>query len=410
MASDAIVVGGGVAGLVAARRLALGGARVVLLERADHLGGQVVPLPIAGIELDAAAESYATRGGAVAALAQELGLGADLVVPSRASAWLHRADGTAVPLPATGVLGIPGHPLAADVVRAIGRRGALRAWADRLLPARVGRDAASLDDLVRTRMGAGVAEGLVAPIVRGVHSKEPRDLPVDTASPRLRSELAARGSLAGAVRALHAQAPAGSQVGGLRGGMHRLVTALVQDAGRLGVDIRTGVDVGPMRPDGVVADGERIDGAVVRAFAEPARDQRRLTLVTLVVDAPALDAVPRGTGLLVAAGAPGVRARALTHLSAKWAWIAEALPDRHAVRLSYDGDPRDPVEQATKDAEALLGVRVGAVLDSAVRTWARGVRPYGDDVAEVGEGASGTGLAAVVAHAERIAAGLLETP
>ncbi|GAA1940425.1 protoporphyrinogen oxidase [Microbacterium aoyamense] len=407
MASDAIVVGGGVAGLVAARRLALGGRRVVLLERSDHLGGQVVALPIAGVDLDAAAESYATRGGAVAALAAELGLGDDLVTPTPAPAWLHRADGTAVPLPATGVLGIPGHPLAPDVVRAIGRPAALRAWADRLLPRRRGADAASLDDLVRARMGAGVADGLVAPIVRGVHSKEPRDLTVDTASPRLRAELAARGSLAGAVRALRAQAPAGSQVGGIRGGMHRLVTALARDAERLGVDIRTGVDIGRVTADAVEADGERLVGTVVRAFAEPADDQRRLTLVTLVLEAPALDAAPRGTGLLVAAGAPGIRARALTHLTAKWAWVAEALPGRHAVRLSYDGDPADPVGQATRDAATLLGVRIDSVLDSAVRTWDRGVRTPDDDIVSVGEGAAGTGLASVVAQAERTAAEVL---
>ncbi len=312
-----------------------------------------------------------------------------------------------MPLPAAGVLGIPGHPLAPDVVRTIGRAAAWRAALDRVLPRSVGRDAPSLGALVRARMGRGVVDGLVAPVVRGVHSREPDALPVDAASPRLRAELAAHGSLAAAVRSLRAQAPAGSQVGGIRGGMHRLVTALADDCERLGVEIRTGVVVDGIETRSVTADGRRLVGTVVRAFSEPAEDRRRLTLVTLVVEAPALDAAPRGTGLLVAADAPGVTARALTHLSAKWEWVAEALPGRHAMRLSYDGVPVDPAATGSTDAATLLGVRIERVDDSAVRTWERGVRPFTDGIVSIGEGAAGTGLASVVAQAERVAADLL---
>src|SRR4051794_33350681 len=110
MASDAIVVGGGVGGLVAARRLALEGLSVVLLERSPLLGGQVARQRIAGVDLDAAAESFATRGEAVAGLLEELGLAEEIVTPAPAPAWLYRSDGSAVPLPATGLLGIPGDP------------------------------------------------------------------------------------------------------------------------------------------------------------------------------------------------------------------------------------------------------------------------------------------------------------
>lgn len=407
MSSDAIVVGGGVAGLVVARRLALAGRAVTVIERSETFGGQVAPLRLAGIELDAAAESFATRGDIVAGLAAELGMQDDIVLPAPSPAWLHRSDGTAVPLPATGVLGIPGDPLATDVVRAIGRPAAWRAALDRFMPARAGRNAASLDDLVRARMGRGVADGLVAPVVRGVHSREPSALAVEAASPRLRAEMLARGSLAAAVRALRAQSPAGSQVAGIRGGMHRLVAALVADGERLGVEYRTGVDVEDLTPSGVVVEGRRLDGLVVRAHSEPAEDSRRLTLVTLVARAPGLDDAPRGTGLLVAAGAPGVRARALTHVSAKWTWVADALPGRHVVRLSYDGDPPEPVAQATADAAILLGAPMDEVTDAAIRTWDRGVRRPRGDLPTVGEGAAGTGLAAVVAQAERVASTIL---
>ena len=110
MASDpeVLVVGGGVGGLVTARRLALEGRRVTVLEQSSLLGGQVARQRVGRVNLDAAAETFATRDGTVARLLTELGLGADVVQPRSDPAWLHRADGTAVPLPATGLLGIPG--------------------------------------------------------------------------------------------------------------------------------------------------------------------------------------------------------------------------------------------------------------------------------------------------------------
>jgi oxygen-dependent protoporphyrinogen oxidase len=404
MASDAIVVGGGVGGLVAARRLALEGFAVRVLEDSERLGGQVARQRIADVELDAAAESFATRDGAVAALLRELDLAPDIVSPRPDPAWLHRADGSAVPLPATSVLGIPSDPLAADVVRAIGMAGAQRASLDASLPAAVGADAASLGELVRERMGGAVVEGLVAPVVRGVHSTEPDALLVERAHPRLRAELAERGSLAAAVRALRATAPAGSQVAGIRGGMFRLVDALEADLRRLGVAIELGTRAIDIQAGGVTVGGRRLAGLVIAAApAADAAPGRRVTLVTLVVEAPGLDAAPRGTGVLVAADAPGVRARALTHLSAKWDWIRDALPGRHALRLSYDGEPEDPIGAATADAGILLGVPIELIVDAAHHAWTRSAGVVDGSIPAVGESFAGTGLASVVAHADRTA-------
>jgi Protoporphyrinogen oxidase len=128
-----IVVGGGIAGLVAARDIARPGFVVTVLEAADAVGGSVAGHEVAGIRLDSGAESFATRGGAVAALISELGLDDEVARPNPAGAWLRLADRT-VPLPKAGLLGIPSSPLASDVVRAIGWGGALRAYLDRLMP------------------------------------------------------------------------------------------------------------------------------------------------------------------------------------------------------------------------------------------------------------------------------------
>lgn len=471
-----VVVGAGVAGLVVARDLAARGRRVVLLERSDRAGGCVTSAQVAGLTVDAGAEAFATRSPVVPDLLAELGLADDVVAPSSAGAWLQLPD-RAVPLPRVGMLGIPGSPWAADVRAAVGVLGALRASLDRVLPARWGLGAGgahgtqptqNLGRLVRVRQGRRVLDRLVTPVVAGVHATHPDDADLDVVLPGLRDRLARHGSLGAAVTAMRAAAPAGSAVAGLRGGMHRLVEALVADVAARGVELRTGVEVTSLTRDddgwrltlgatgrptttlvapqvvlavpGPVALGLLADlvprAVAVGTAADTASDARADTgveLMTLVLDAPALDAAPRGTGMLVAPGTPGVTAKALTHATAKWAWLAEAAGrGRHVVRLSYGGargtgalDEDAPLATALADASTLLGVRLDAdqVLGWTRTPWPAGlpqVRPgHRDRVAAVrdalealpglaacGAWLAGTGLVAVVADARALAARL----
>ncbi|WP_214466471.1 protoporphyrinogen/coproporphyrinogen oxidase [Microbacterium flavescens] len=397
--ADFSVVGGGVAGLVVARRLALAGADVVVFEASDRLGGTVARHEVAGIGLDAGAESFAVRGGVVADLLTELGLADDIVEPRPGPAWLQPAAGPAVPLPATALLGIPADPLADDVVRVVGFAAAREAAS---LDAAPLLDAvpSSLGALVRERYGDGLLDRIVAPVVHGVHSIHPDELPVARAHPGLPDALASAGSLGAAVARLRAAAPPGSAVAGIRGGVNRIVPALTGDVERSGGEVRLGTRID---------DPATLDGTVVIAapgLAAPAGVGRRIDLVTLVVEQRELDAAPRGSGLLVAAGAP-VGARALTHATAKWEWLREAAGGRHVLRLSYDATPADPVETATRDAEVLLGVELPVVVDAAVVTWVRPAAAEGSDLVVVGETVAGSGIAGIVAHAERTAAELL---
>jgi oxygen-dependent protoporphyrinogen oxidase len=403
-------------GLVLARRLALGGASVILLEASGVLGGTVARQTVGGIELDAGAESFATRGGTVAKLAQSLGLGDDIVEPNPEGAWLATARGTAYPLPANSLLGIPGSPLARDVVAIIGRRAGWRAVSEALIPSFYGARSKTLGELVRKRMGHTVLDELVRPIARGVHSADADDLPLDQAVPGLRNALTTEGSLARAVLGLRqTSARAGSAVAGIRGGVVRLVDALEHDLARFGVDVRLETTVTGLQRDQVLAGGASIAGTVVVAAPGLLGDNHdrghRVTLATLVVDQPLLDAAPRGTGVLVAEGAPGVTARALTHSTAKWAWLAERAAGRHVLRLSYDAVEGDLASSARRDAALLLGVPLpaSAVLDFASVEWYRPNRyaPTPHDLPLVGESIAGTGLASVVARSEALAGSLL---
>ena len=423
MTWDAVVVGGGVAGLVAARELAHEGLRTLVLEERDTVGGAVAGHTVAGLRLDAGAESYATRGGTVAALLGELGLTDRVRTPEPLGAWVHLPHGDG-PLPRTGLLGIPADPWAAR--RTLGLVGTARASLDLVLPATA---PTSLGDLVRRRMGARVLDRLVRPVVGGVHAADPDDLAVDAVAPGLPDALRReRGSLARAVRSLRASAPAGSAVQGVAGGMHVLVDALVADLEAHGGTVRTGATVASLNDERadrwVLATPSAIDllGLTV-GRPDPGA---QVTLVTLVLDAPALDAAPRGTGVLVARESTDVTAKALTHATAKWAWLAQAAgPGRHVVRLSYGRvgqDVRPDVDGALRDASVLLGTRLSSdqLVGHAVVRWTEALpRPsaaHAQVVADVraaveplagvavcGAWVAGNGLASVVPDARAAA-------
>ncbi len=466
---DSIVVGAGVAGLTVAHDLAGRGYRVLVLEAADRLGGVASGIEVAGLELDAGAESFATRGGAVAELAGELGLADQIVSPNPAGAWLQLGD-RAVPLPKATLLGIPSSPLARDVIAALGWSGALRAYADRLMPVlRIGKDDA-LGPLVRRRMGRKALDRLVAPLAGGVYSADVERLDVATVAPGLNNALTQAGSLSGAVAVVleeraaavargdaapsNAQRP-GSAVQGIRGGVHRLTAALADGARAHRAELRTGVRVASAAP---TATGWAVEtdaggfsaSSLVVALPEPQAlrvlgdlegfaplrgDAAGVTveLVTLVFPPGAIEGDPRGTGVLVAADAPGICAKAMTHSSAKWPWLREAAAGREVVRLSYGSgaaapatqglDDEDAAALALQDARAILGRDLPEPVASARVRWeqgqpttvvgARGRQRALRDAADahanlilVGAAVAGTGLAQVVPDARRAALGI----
>ena len=148
-AQTAVVVGGGISGLLAARTLARAGVRTTVLEASGVWGGCVGSHVVAGLTLDSGAESFATRSSAVADLAAELGLADSIVAPNPGGAWVQLPDGPRE-LPRTGVLGIPANPWDPEVRRSLGLAGSLRASFDKLLPASLGTTARG-----HQRLGAG---------------------------------------------------------------------------------------------------------------------------------------------------------------------------------------------------------------------------------------------------------------
>ncbi|HWT32153.1 MAG TPA: protoporphyrinogen oxidase [Microbacterium sp.] len=480
------IVGGGMAGLVAALECAKVGLAVTVFEAEDRVGGAVRSADVAGIRVDVGAESFATRGGTVRALVDELGLGDAVVTPAAGGAWLAGlapagSGSDAAPLPVGGVLGIPANPWDPAVVRIIGRRAAWRAYLDRLRPPlTIGIDR-SLGHLVRGRMGQVVLDRLVAPVTSGVYSARPDDIDVELAAPGLSAALTRTGSLSGAVAALRAgasketrgKAP-GSAVEGIEGGMSRLVDAVRARLESLQVDIRLSAPVAALERDGekwrVVpaapaaeptphAEPDRHAEPVEAPFdavlvTTPEAVARQLLaphvalpaaapsaapvveIVTLVVDAPELDAAPRGTGVLTVPGSH--TAKALTHSTAKWEWMRRTAGGAHVVRVSFGAQGEAPATEgldedaaarlALAEASALLGVELtelrgfhrarfvqsqpASVLGrTEYTTQARAAIRQVDGLGATGAWLSGTGLAQVVpdaaAEADRVRARLL---
>ena len=454
-AVDVVVIGGGVAGLAVAHDLARAGVRVVLLEAADELGGLLRRGRVAGIDIDLGAESFATRTDAVARLVADAGLPLDLVRPQPGGAALVLADPSGVggvtrgPLPRRTVLGIPADPLAADVVALIGAEAAARAARERDLPA---FDAAttpepSLFDLVAERLGAVVAERLVDTLCRSIYSRAARAARLSELHPGLWAAFCATGHLTDAAAQLAAEAPAGSAVGGIAGGMWQLPFALARAAQTHGAVLRTGVaaraitgepgafvietEGGPLdarrvvvatgsraaaalRPSAPGADGAAADAGVVR-------------LVAAAVDRPDLPDLPVGSGVIVDAAVPSA-AKALTQITAKWAWARAAAPaGRHLVRLSArDASPGASVPDLdtpaafAREVTLLTGVPIAAaeVVDVVVQEWrdaVPGAAPDDDVRADAARGihhtgaaVAGTGLASVLPHARALAARLAD--
>lgn len=237
---DALVIGGGIAGLSAAWQLTQDGLKPLLVEARGYLGGLIAPGYIGPAQVDLGAETFVPRGVETAQMVAALGL--EALAPSGDGARLflppNRANGESHwrlwRFLRDAYLGIPADPSADDVVAVLGAKAAQRAAQDRHLGSEVGQGAEgeTLAGFVAARMGQAVVDRLVRPIVAGIYTCDPADLATDTVTPGLRQATREHGCLADAVAFLLARsrkATGGRSVDKcVRGGMFQLTAALSQ--------------------------------------------------------------------------------------------------------------------------------------------------------------------------------------
>ena len=260
---DALVIGGGIAGLSATWQLTQDGLKPLLVEARGYLGGLIAPGYIGPVQVDLGAETFVPRGVETAQMVAALGL--EALAPSGDGARLflppNRANGESHwrlwRFLRDAYLGIPADPSADDVVAVLGAKAAQRAAQDRHLGSEVGQGAEgeTLAGFVAARMGQAVVDRLVRPIVAGIYTCDPADLATDTVTPGLRQATREHGCLADAVAFLLARsrkATGGRSVDKcVRGGMFQLTAALSQAITTAGGTVLTRVGAQQLiAPDG----------------------------------------------------------------------------------------------------------------------------------------------------------------
>lgn len=398
---SAIVVGAGVAGLVAARDLAAAGASVLLLEGSDRAGGKLRAGSVAGVRVDVGAEAMLHRRPEGIALAADLDL--PLVHPTRATSrvWTR---GALRPLPRT----VMGAPLDLDQLEESGilsPEGMARTRHQFIGGPPPGDDA-SVGELVGNRFGDEVVDRLVEPLLGGVYAGQARHISIRSAAPQL-AELLERHEFT--LPPPPADAP--PVFAGVEGGMWRLPAALEADlAGRPGVEIRYDAPVSAVRRTGSgfaasTPAGEEVADLLV--LATPAAPSARLladlaptaadelaqvgyasvALATLAyrADDPAVvEALDTGASGFLVPPVDGRRVKASTFSFAKWDWVRAAGSGLLVLRTSLGRFGEEPtlqvpddelVRASLADLAAATGLRAEPV-DAVVQRWGGGLPQY----------------------------------
>lgn len=371
------VVGGGISGSLAARRLAQGGARVHLFEASSRLGGHVRTVEFAGIAVDVGAEAVHLAAPGPRALLDELDLSGEATSAVPGSSWIWTPRGRRRlpagvgptgptrlrPVLESGVMTVPGLLRAGLEPGAAKARGALD-----LAP---GHDM-SVGAFTTMRFGREVTERFVDPLLGGLHSGDVDRLSLRACAPSLVPAATSARSLVLKRRPAPSATPRiAPTFTSFPGGLSTLVERLTAD-----IDLERHLDTAVQRieprdgggyrlttPDGTHLDVDAVVLAVpapvatgllepVVAEAAAQLGQIRLASTATVVlgfdpadvaGSPAL----AGTGLLVPSRARSLL-KAATHLSTKW----PHLHDRgtYVLRMSAGRAGTDVVDGLDDDA------------------------------------------------------------
>ncbi|MEI5007723.1 protoporphyrinogen oxidase [Streptomyces sp. PmtA] len=403
-----VVIGGGIAGLAAAHRLAVSGVRVTLLEATDHLGGKLRAGEIAGAPVDLGAESMLARRPEAVALARAVGLGDRLQAPATTTASVWTRDALR-PMPQGHVMGVPGNPealsglLSAEGIARIGRERELP-------PAELGDDVA-VGGFVAERLGREVVDRLVEPLLGGVYAGDAYRISMRAAVPALfDAARAAGGNLLAGVREVQRRAAERQETGpvfmGIDGGIGTLPPAVAAAVRAAGGEVLTGTPVlgltrgtdgwrirtgeRELTADGIVLATPAWSASALLADAAPAAsaelagvEYASMALVTLAFRSADTDALPAGSGFLVPP-VDGRTIKASTFSARKWAWVADGAPGLFLLRTSVgrygeeeqlDREDDDLVAVSLKDLAEATGLSARPVATEVTR-WIGGLPQY----------------------------------
>lgn len=185
---DAVVVGGGIAGLACAERLHRDGASVRLLEASPDVGGKLTSVEApGGFRLEAGPHEVRSGDPAMFRQFEELGIEGDRVRAREAVKKRYVVTGGRP-------VAIPGSPLGAVGTDLLSLRGKLRMLAEPLVRGGEGEDE-SVAAFFRRRLGREVAEGPLDAFVSGVYAGDADEISMRAAFPSVLEGERTHGSL-----------------------------------------------------------------------------------------------------------------------------------------------------------------------------------------------------------------------
>ncbi|HEY4177628.1 MAG TPA: protoporphyrinogen oxidase [Kofleriaceae bacterium] len=400
------VIGGGLAGLTAARALVAAGFDAHVREASDHIGGVIGTNRVDGFLRETAASSFlGTAPHGAMALCAELGVPVEAASPRAKKRWIYIDH---------KLRALPSNPLALVRSDLLTWRGKLDLLREPLQPTR-GEGDESIFSFAARRFGPEVARAVVAPFVTGIFAADAHDVSLEAGFPTLagldldgglvRGMLKRHvGAVVGRARALVGgpppkPRPAKGPGRGLQapvGGLGAMIAALEYE---LGPRVRKNAPVARVAPveNGVLVDGETWDACVMAIAAQDARGlvsdvpglpsrlepMRRAHAAIAYLGYPEAD-VPGavdGFGFLVAQGEE-LRVLGVVFESVVW---PDRAPAGHVLLRCIFGGSRDPdaarlsdteiLEHAMNDVGTVLGARGTPVHASVVR-WSHGLAQY----------------------------------
>jgi protoporphyrinogen/coproporphyrinogen III oxidase len=391
-----VVVGGGIAGLAAARMLEalVPESDIVLFERSDRVGGALRTEHAHGFLLECGPDSFLSRKPRGIGLCEELGLGDALIGrrPENARSFV-RLDDELHPLP-EGLTGLVPTDLAAlERTTLLSTEGQRRLAEEADLPPEPPGEDESIASFVTRRLGREAYERLVEPLTTGIYGGDGERLSLQATFPQLRALELEHGSLLRGLRAQPTPRTTTPPFLSLRSGMETLARAVAGGLGRTSIRLDAAV-VSVRSGYAVEIEGREVvqaDGVVLAtpAFAaaelvsgldhELAADLGEIPYAgsAIVTLGYRRDEVPHpldGYGYVVPRSESS-NVLACTWSSSKWEGRA---PDGRVLLRVFAGSEDladDELVALARDEVTLLGIRAEPVLTRSDR-WPRGMPQY----------------------------------
>lgn len=385
MSKNIAIIGAGITGLSSAYFIKKQHPEcsVTIYEASNRAGGKIQTYRKDGYTIELGPESYLGRKQIMTEIAEEIGLGEDLITNQTGQSYIY-AKNKLYPIPGGSILGIPTDIKPFLKTKLISPLGKLRAGKDLIKPSLNIDNDISVGQFFRERLGDEILENLIEPLMGGIYGTDIDDLSLMSTFPEFKQREEQFGSLIKGMkyekeqrqkqRQLYPGAPKG-QFKQFRHGLSSFIEHLVDYVITQGVEIKYNTPVSTIRKnqksyDLVIDDNSTFshDGLLITTPHETftkwfendpvfdyfkSMDSTSVATVVLAFDQQNIENTHDGTGFVIARTSQ-TDITACTWTTKKWPFTT---PDGKVLIRAYIGKPGDTVVQDHTDEEIVSIVR-----------------------------------------------------